>query len=152
MGQRAFYILFAYQGSQYFVFNYLSPVAPQVNQYTRQQWLTLCGCTFSGWHRKGITICFTQKRRPKIPWWLSTTFWRCDYPGCMTIRRSHCIDADFEVWAGMVVESVLPIQMFQDAFRSDCNLLAGWLCRTHDQNCWHLVDAHFQDLVGSMSW
>jgi hypothetical protein len=43
----------------------------------------------------------------------------------MTTRRSRCIDADFEVWAGIVVESVLPIQMFQDAFMSDCNLLAG---------------------------
>jgi len=58
----------------------------------------------------------------------------------MTKDRWRSIDGHFQDGAGRVLQSVLPIKEAKKSDMTDCNLLAVWFPRTHDQKllwlCW----------------
>jgi hypothetical protein len=76
--------------------------------------------------------------RPNIALRLFATYRKCDYPGRMTKIHWHPIDAHCQDGAGRVLQSVRPIKAVKNSYKTDCNISAVWLPRTHDQKAWTL--------------
>jgi len=88
-------ICFANKGSQRFLYDWLQPIGGVISQ---DAWpkivdtpLTLIFMMGQG----GYCNLFCLWRQPRIPLWLTTTCWRCNFPGCMTKIRWCSVDAHF---------------------------------------------------------
>jgi hypothetical protein len=99
----------AYQGSQDSIYDYLQTVAPQITQDTRLTIVNIPLTLIFMMAQGGYYNLFCMWRQPKFTLWLSATYQQCDYPECMNKNHWHSVDAHFQVGAGMVVWSVLPI-------------------------------------------
>jgi hypothetical protein len=94
-GRKHFTFTFAYEGSQKSVYDNVQPIAPQITHDSRpiiiETPLTLIFMMGQGGSCK---LCCLW-RQPKIPLWLTTTYWRCDFPEHMTKNHWRSIDAHF---------------------------------------------------------
>jgi len=88
---------FPYKGSQYFVYDWLQPVAPQITEDTRPTIvdapLTLILTMGQGWN----STLFFLYSKPEYQFWLSATYRRSDHPARKTKDSWHCVDAHFNV-------------------------------------------------------
>jgi hypothetical protein len=130
----------------------VQPVTPQITHHT---WPTIVDTLWTlifMMGQGGYCTQFGLERRPKIPWWLATTYGRFDFPGHMTKNRWLSIDAHFHDGAGRVLLSVLPIKVGKNDCMTDYDLSDVWFPKMHDQKSltrrWRAIDAHFHDGAG----
>jgi hypothetical protein len=146
-GKDGIAMCFAYKGCQKCHSDWLQPIGGVISQDTWphivDSLLTLNLMLGQG----GYCNLFCLERQPKIPLWLATTKWRCDFPRHMTTNCWRTVDAHFHDGAGRVLQSVLPIKAVYNSFMTGYNLSQVWFPRTNDQKSltlhWRSVDAHF---------
>ena len=118
----------------------MQPVAPQITHDTRPTIVDTPLTLMSMMGRRGYCNLFCLESGPKIPLWLTATYWRCDYPGRMTNNRWRTVDTPCQDGVESVLQSVMPIKAAKNSFMTHCNLSAVWLNRTNDQKsltvCW----------------
>ena len=119
----------------------MQPVAPQITHDTWPRIIdALLMLTFMI-GEGGYCNLFRVWRQPKIPSWLTTTYRRCDFQGCMTKNHWSSVDAHFHAGAGRVLLSVLPTEAAKNSFVTAYNLSEVWFPTMHDQQsltlCWH---------------
>ena len=68
-----------------------------------------------------------------MPLWLTTTYRRSDFPGCITQNRWRSVEAHFHDGEGWVLQSVLPMKAAKNSSMTDYNLSEVWFPRTHVQ-------------------
>jgi hypothetical protein len=132
-GRKRFTFIFAYKVSQWSVYDYAQPVAPQ---NTHDTWPTIVDTLLTHifmMGQGGYRTLFCLERKPKFPLWLTTTYWRCDFPGRMTKNHWLSIATHFHDGAGRVLQSVFPIKAGKNFFISCYNLSELWFPRRHDQ-------------------
>jgi hypothetical protein len=75
-----------------------------------------------------------------MPFWLTTTYRRCDLAGHMTTYRWLSVDSHFDDGAGRVLQPVLPAKATKNSFMSASNQMEVWFPKTHDHkllmHCW----------------
>jgi len=132
-GREGIAICFAYKGSQKFLYGWLQRIGGVISQDTWPKIIDTLLTLIFMMGQGGYCCLFCLKRQPKIPLWQTTTYRRCDCPGCMTINCWRSVDTHFHDWAGRVLVSVLPIKAAKNSFVTDYNLAEVWFPRTHDQ-------------------
>jgi len=132
-GRKHFTLNFAYQGSQWSVYDNAQLVAPQIMHDT---WLTMVTAPLTLNSMMGLEVyctLFCLGRKLKIPLWLTTTYRRCGFPGCMNKNRWLSVDTHFHNGAERVLQSVLTIKVGKNFFMTYYNLSEVWFPWTHDQ-------------------
>jgi len=157
-GRVRFTFCFSYKGTQYFVYDCLQPVAPQITQDTRptivDALLTLILMMGQGGNRylcckfkvanSSLMTVYNQSppRLPKLH----------NKQSLMLCCRS--VDTPLTLISKMGQGGYCNV-----FYLSKCLIIPLWLYATYRQtdypgcmtkNCWHCVDAHFQDEVGSV--
>jgi len=113
-GREHYTVSCSYNCSQYFVHNCLQLVTAQ---FTQDTWPTVLDALLTLIVNMGqgrYCNLFYLSGRPIIPVWLSSTYWRCDYPGRRSGRslmlRWRSVDAHFQDEVGSVLISFLQIK------------------------------------------
>jgi len=88
---------FSYIGGQYFIKDWLQPVATQITQDTRPTIVDSPSMLVFRMGQEGYRNLFFLLRRPEIHLWLSVTYWRSDSLGRKTTSYSRSIDAHFNL-------------------------------------------------------
>jgi hypothetical protein len=132
-GREGIDICFAYKGSQKFFYDWLQPIGGVLSQGTWQKIVDALLTLMFMMGQGGYCCLFCLQRRPKIPLWLTTTYRRCDFPGCMTKNHWRSVDPHFHGRAGRVLLSSLPIKAAKNSFLTDYNLSEVWFPRTHNK-------------------
>ena len=99
-GRECFTFYFDYKGSQYFIYDNLQPVTPQITQDTQLtivDALLMFICKVGQWGCR--QLCWLE-RRPIFLSWLSATDQMCDYPPHLTKNLVHSIEALFKITYG----------------------------------------------------
>jgi len=139
-GREGIAIFFAYEGRQKYLYDWLQPIGGVISQDSSPKIVDAPLTHIFMMGQGGYCNLFCLWRPPKIPLWLTTTYWRCDFPERMTTNRWRSVDAHFHNGAGRVLQSVLPIKAAKNTFMSNDNLSEVWFPRTHDQKsltlCW----------------
>ena len=131
---------FAYKGSQKLLYDWLQSIRGVISQDTWPKIVDAPLTLIFMMGKGGYCCLFCLQRRPKIPFWLTRTYQRCDCPERMTINRWCSVDAHFHHGAGRLLLSVLPIKAAKNSFVTDYNLSEVWFPRTDEQKsltlCW----------------
>jgi len=108
-GREHFTFSFAYRGSQYFVNNYVQPIA---NKITQDTWPRIVDTPLTHIFMMGQGACyhhFCLYRQPTLRLWLCATYHPTHYPRYMIKNCWHSVDAHFHDGAGSVLLPLLPI-------------------------------------------
>jgi hypothetical protein len=137
-GREIFTFSFANEGSQYYVYDSLQPVAPKVIPDT-WPWMVDAPLTLIVMMRQGVFhILFCLWRQPILRCWLSATFRPPGYPRYVAKNCWRSIDAHFHDGAGSVSLFVLPIKAANTSFLARHNLSPCILSKIHYQQSWML--------------
>jgi len=137
-GREHFTFPFAYKGSQYFVYDYVQPIAPQIANDT---WPRIVNPPLTLIFMMGqiaFHFLFCQERQPILRVWLFATCRPPDYRKYMTKNGWRSIDAHCHDGAGSVSLSLLSIKAASTSFMTSCNLSSPRLLKIHDQESWTL--------------
>jgi hypothetical protein len=113
---------FGFKTTQYFIYNYMQPIALQINQDTGLRFihtpLTLIVMMWQG----AFYIVFGVKLQPILGLLQCATNRPMEYPRHITKNRWPSIDAHFHDGAGSILNSLLPIKTAKTSFITICNL------------------------------
>jgi len=132
-GREHFTFSFAYKGSQYFVYDYVQPIAHKITQDT---WPRIVDTTLTLIFMMGQGACyylFCLYEQPILHLWRWATYHPTDYPRYMTTNCWHSVNAHFHDGAGSILLSLLPIKAANTSFMTIHNLSPPRLPIIHDQ-------------------
>jgi hypothetical protein len=140
-GMEGIAICFAYKDSEKFQYDWLHPIGGVISQDAWRKIVDASLTLISMMGQGGYCYLFCLERQPKIPLWLTTTDWRCDFPRQMTKNRWCSVDPHFHDRAGRVLLSVLLTKAAKNSVVTNYNLSEVWLPRTYDHKLltlrWH---------------
>jgi hypothetical protein len=132
-GRECFTFSFAYEGSKYYVYDYLQLVGPKVIHATWQIIIDAPLRLIVMMGQGEFYILFCLWRQPILRLWLSATCRPLGNPRYMTKNRWRSFDAHYQDRAGSVSPCVLPIKAANTSFMARRNLSPPRLSKTHDQ-------------------
>jgi len=132
-GMEGIGLCLAWKGSQKFLYDWLQPMGGVITQDAWPKIIDSPSKLIFMMGHGGYCYLFCLYRQAKITLWLTTTYWRCDFPRCITKNRWRSVDAHFHDGAGRELLSVLPIKAGKNTFMTEDNLLEVWFPRIHDQ-------------------
>ena len=132
-GREHFTFSFAYKGSQYFIYDFVQPIAHKI---TQDKWPRIVDPPLTLIFMLGQRACYylvSLYEQPILRFWLRATYRPADYPRYMTKNFWHSVDSHFHDGAGSVVLSLLPVKPANTSFMTIGNLLPPRLSKIHDQ-------------------
>jgi len=124
---------FDYKGSQYFVYDYVQPIAQKI---TQDAWPRIVDAPLMlnfmiGQRAWYYHFCLYEQ--PILHLWLRATYHPADYPRYMTKNCWRSVDAHFHDGAGSVLLFLLPIEAANTSFMTIRNVSPPRLPKIHDQ-------------------
>jgi len=98
---------FAYKGSQYFVYDYWQPIAPQITQDTWRRIVDALLMLISMMGQGAFHVLFCLQRQPILHLWQFPTYCHPDYPRFMTKNRWRSVDAHFATGASTICKHLI---------------------------------------------